>query len=453
MEISKVIKFEDLNHTLLIKNGDKGFKELKQMNQEGDWSEYINKMLINKISVRYDFLTDTFTVVPIERRLQENFNYNIDDDYEDQIQVLDINDVKDVFSTLISDREEKIAQEIKSGFDKLKNEIYGNVSTTYSAEQGKSQDSINKIQNDDELNLDEYEYQSAFDNEYVFKAEKQVDEYMHPDIQRIMGNKLQQPKATIEDEVEEYLFDDVTNELEEDQLISKNEVKEFQGKKITLVLTGVMITENEIDYLVDQTNKFNLDLNAIDGQGDKLALDVTNRHNQNKTININKKINIGDESVNPYSVDGISFSNLNEALNFSTKDTFTIETNKKGIIKESTNTKFKTYNQQNWGIFSLGTLNLKTGNNDSIDNILVGSNLVGKNTLLKSRTGDYILIKGTLNERSQSGQRAFLVENRLRKQNDLGEYQVIDTFENTLEGLGDIMLEIKQTSIDLFCFS
>ena len=108
------------------------------------------------------------------------------------------------------------------------------------------------------------------------------------------------------------------------------------------------------------------------------------------------------------------------------------------------------YKIKQWTVKEVGLVNLKNGLNENYSDITK----IGKaqNTLLKNNEGDYVLIKGNLQEATQKGTKAELLENRKTKIVSYGNFEVVGKYDNTLEGLGDVMYESKKSAIPLLFF-
>lgn len=436
MNISGFIEFKDLQNTLLIKKGEKGYDQLKKINNEGEWNDYVNEMLMRKTSVRYDYLSDSFIIVPLERKLKESFGYSIDDEVEEQpSRLINADEVKDLFGDIV---DQKVSKEIRKGFETLRNDLFSNVSTHQSNEQVLSAKNLDTIKtNDDDLLLVNYDQ----------------PEQIHPDLTRIMGDQYMD-YATRKQPIqgEEIILDNnniINYQKPQEQPITCNETQEISGLKVRLILTGVLITEAEIKHIVDECRRNNLTVKQIRGKEDSVLVGMINESKE-KVI-----MTIDSEKIK---VKNYKFGRLNEALKFASKNQDNLEKQNFSKIYDATKKEKSLFHEtekiikqeQTWQVYNFGEVNLKNGFNPKVYNLNEQKNLV--NTLVKDSENNYYLINGTLNNRSADGARAMIYENKKTGSKFLGNFEVVGTYSNDLKGYGEVMQECLKTSVGLLFF-
>lgn len=233
------------------------------------------------------------------------------------------------------------------------------------------------------------------------------------------------------------------------------------GNPISIELNGVKITVEELKYVAESVKKSGLKLKAIKGTGKELKV-IVEKATKQYTINYTEtKYN----TKTPFSIKHENFQTLDEALNRLTlKDkklmqeqaNFTKMLDKDIVSRSMSSFKDATILKEfdgkiskdyipGWNVKSVGTVNLKTGLNEVYSNIT--EHTAESNTLVKTKDGQYFLLKGNLKERSEVGTKRDLVDIEGKK--DYGTGQVIGIYENSAKGLGQIMMKIKRTSIPL----
>lgn len=268
----------------------------------------------------------------------------------------------------------------------------------------------------------------------------------HPDLRRIVG----EIEPTDEDLMpQESTFD--AEDISMEEPMNMNGTMEVGGQPVRIVLTGVMITESEIKYISDVANQNNKRLKEIRGKGKELNIVV---EGYGKTYTINYIDMPKNKLAKPFSIKSHQFGSLEEAISRidAKKNMFSRmldETlSKRGLndFKESNifeDTKNNNY-VSGWNVTAAGAVNLKTGLNEVYSKITMHSN--EPNTLVKINESFYLL-KGNLKERSKIGTVKEFVDVKNRKSYGIGE--VVGIYENSEKGLGQIMYDIKRTSIPL----
>ena len=242
-----------------------------------------------------------------------------------------------------------------------------------------------------------------------------------------------------------------------------NKTVNCNGTPIQVVLTGVILTMPEIKAITESVKK----------QGLKVIKLESNKATELNIIveGFNKKYKINYQDVNksrnktPFSIKHEKFQSLIEALerikginkkNLIEKKNFS-KFNDKDLLNRSiggniTESTLKTdysdaikKNISSWNVKAVGSVNLKTGLNEAYSNII--SHSKEKNTLIKTRDGQFYLMKGNLKERSKVGIVKELVDVENKKGYGIGK--VVGIFDNTAKGLGQIMYHTKRTSLPL----
>jgi len=284
------------------------------------------------------------------------------------------------------------------------------------------------------------------------------DDFKHPDLDRITGGL--DYDETPDEEFVDMPEEDFEQPYEEPKAksITANKDINIGGQRVKLILTGVMITADELSYIGEAVKNAGNSLKQINGKGKELNI-IVETADKNFTINYVDTPN--NKTKTPFSIANHKFTSLEEALeriNYkkSLKEAEVFEKivgedifmREFGMIKESDifdYMKEPASHVTGWNVMSVGYLNLKNGLNETFSKITQ----TGKeqNTLVMSNDGTYYLIKGNLKERSKIGTKKELVETKAKK--SLGNVQVVGLFENTQEGLGSIMYKIKRTAIPL----
>lgn len=269
-----------------------------------------------------------------------------------------------------------------------------------------------------------------------------------------------------EDGYDEFSAQEEVPELETDdddiEAISTNGTANINGTPVQIILTGVMITPQEVTSVFESAKSYGFKLKAVKGAGKHLNFIIESNSKQYTIVyeDLPKY-----KSKTPFSIKNYKFTTLDEALK-------TIDVNKKKSLKESKN--FKSFMNKDtlnrnitgikeatilkdfegkinenyvsgWNLKSVGNLNLKTGINETYSNITEHSR--ESNTLVKTTDGQFFLVKGNLKERSAVGTKKQLVD--LQGKKDFGLGTVVGLYENNVKGLGQIMFKIKRTSLPL----
>lgn len=239
--------------------------------------------------------------------------------------------------------------------------------------------------------------------------------------------------------------------------IDTNEQRTISGMPVQIILTGVMITPTELNYIGECVQSAGNKLKKIEGKGDKLSIVI---EANNKQYTINYQDSLMETSKTPFSIKKHKFTSLNEALDVVNRKSYIEEKRVFNTIMNSdlsgrniTGVKesniFEGYENvkyvSGWNVSTVGQVNLKNGLNETYSNILEHG--TEPNTLVLNEDNQYFLIKGNLKERSKEGTVKELLDTKNKK--NYGIVKVIGIFENTAEGLGDVMYEIKKTSIPL----
>lgn len=316
-----------------------------------------------------------------------------------------------------------------------------------------SDDSKEFLVDEDEVQLQEDSFDGEDDEDYDFET------MGHPDIQRISGNM----DFSVEDEDEDLFYNssDFEPEIEKPEapLITKNEPMNLGGQMVQIVLTGVMITPVEMNYIAETINKTGAKLTKLQGKGNQLKMFVEANNNKYEIdyIDLPKY-----KAPVPFSIDNKKYGTLEEALERINFNRFEKETDVfKQIMTENISNReinnwkaadifdnFKkdmNYNSA-WPVMSVGMVNLKTGLNEAYSNITKHGKEM--NTLVKNETNTYFLIKGNLKEMSKIGTKREMLDVRNKK--NLGIITVVGIYENDAAGLGEIMYEAKKTNLPLY---
>lgn len=285
------------------------------------------------------------------------------------------------------------------------------------------------------------------------------------------------PAIESSDETEVIEEADVLNQNEyedgDDELIDtpsapvQNGMFNSGGQKIKIQITGWLttITEPEVASLVESVRKNKGKLRKLESNNNKeLFLYI---ESNSKIYKIKYEDKSKAQSSRPWSIKTHKFASLNEAVTAITKKTIVSDSNRifKSLVSDNkdlvsrgtTNLKesniFEDFrNDKNsinyvagWNVKPVGALDLKRGLNEVYSNIT--QHTKDKNTLFKTKEGNYYLIKGNLGEASIKGTKRQIVD--LENKRDYGVGQVIGLYENTFKGMGQIMYKIKRTSIPL----
>jgi hypothetical protein len=311
------------------------------------------------------------------------------------------------------------------------------------------EDAYNFKTKKEDLNEIEEEPELVYSSEYDGEA--------NPDLIRFAG-----PVDPVEEEDE---FEEINPEelpIAEEPVgpapINANTTVNVGGQPIKIVLTGVVITENEIKYISESVSKVGNKLKAIKGAGNELQI-VVEANNKQYTINYVDAPKV--KQPTPFSIKHVRFGTLEEALGRINHNNVpktqavmerflneSIATRGFGVASDADIFEGIAENVNytaTWTVKPAGTVNLKNGLNEVFSNIIQH----GKepNTLVKTNEGEYYILKGNLKERSSLGTKRELVDMSGKK--SYGVATVVGIFENNSTGLGKVMEKLQRTSLPL----
>lgn len=243
--------------------------------------------------------------------------------------------------------------------------------------------------------------------------------------------------------------------------VSINKTVQCGGIPVQIVLTGVMLTMGDVSSIVESVKKKGLKVTKIESNKKRelnIMIEANGRRYKVHYTDINAQRN-----HLPFSIKHEKFTSLTEACErirtasrqrMDEKDNFakfndddilnrTINNPKDSTIL--TETKSNDSYISAWNVRSVGTVNLKSGLNEAFSNIISQSNQL--NTLIKTKDGQYYLMKGNLKARSKIGTIKELVDIQGKKSYGIGK--VVGMYENSIKGLGRIMYHTKRTSLPL----
>ncbi len=449
MVINKHIDFSDIKNDKVFFNGTKQYKILTSLS-ELEWQEYLNKMLSKNISVVYNSESDVFIAKYLKENLMNSAEQNLD---------LEITP-NDIFGIIDSENEEVDTQieASKESFitlqdlDQMFSKYFGSKEPSFSVEE--LPETLPELDGSEEALL------AAFNqtNGGVLESEFDVSqEALNTDIVEEIEVLEESSDEEMEEDMDEkeFLLDDEDEEVFEEE--TTEEVKVLAGVPVQIVLTGVMITSKELNYIGESIKKENIRLRKIEGKGNKLNLIV--EYNQ-KQYTINYKDVEKRKEPLPFSIKDEKFATLDESLKriklpfekrkleqerfLSLTDNLKeseISYKEADILNEFKNIKLV----QTWNVRSVGSVNLKNGINEVYSNITQNSE--EKNVLFKTKDGQYFLFKGNLKERSDIGTKKEITDLQNKKGYGIG--QVVGVYENSIKGLGQIMHKTQRTSIPL----
>jgi hypothetical protein len=264
-------------------------------------------------------------------------------------------------------------------------------------------------------------------------------------------------------EEEELMEDDEFEPVAPTKPITANVTQNLNGTPVQIILTGVIITPQEIQYVAESVKKSGMTFKKLEGKGKVLKIVVENAGRQ---YTVRYEDNPQTKTRRPFTIKEHSFQTLTEALkriNFDRKTSLKESENFKklvgkdiiegrifsdikesDILKEFQGKVSKDY-IPGWNVKAVGTVNLKNGLNEVYSNLTEHSD--ESNTLVKTKDGQYFMIKGNLKERSEVGTKRHLID--LEGKKDFGVAQVVGIYENNYKGLGQIMYKIKKTALPL----
>jgi hypothetical protein len=244
-----------------------------------------------------------------------------------------------------------------------------------------------------------------------------------------------------------------------------DEVTSYQGEPITITIKGWIISQSEINSLAESVKKSGGKLKKIGSPNKSELYLFVEAAGKKYKIKYEDRPYIAQAT--PWSIGQHKFTSLKEAIGkaknsrpISNKERFLkslVLENKDIYQRKMTNLResdiFADFRQkqgtesyiQSWNVKSVGSLNLKSGLNETYSNITKHAPSV-KNTLVGTADGKYYLIKGNLNE--SVGTKKHIVDLNARK--DYGVCQIIGLYENSVKGMGQIMQKIQRTGIHLF---
>lgn len=248
--------------------------------------------------------------------------------------------------------------------------------------------------------------------------------------------------------------------LEPANIVEPGSTISHRGVPVKVQITGWLITVPEVNSLAESVYKSGGKLRGLGSKSEnKLTLVVESNKKLYKILYEDRS---RTETQKPWSVGKLHFTSLTEAVKNINKNKISDkERYFKKLIGESTDLRnrnsvnikesdifadFKNVKYTaGWNVKAVGPLDLKKGLNEVYSNITEGSK--AKNTLFKTKSGQYYLIKGNLGEGSQKGTKKELLD--LEGRRNYGEGQVVGIYENTIKGLGQIMFKIRKTSIPM----
>lgn len=305
------------------------------------------------------------------------------------------------------------------------------------------------LEDDSEMNLQE------IDDE----GEIEYPEDSHPDLYRFGATDYMGD----DEEDEEYAYNqfDLEPEEEEEEMgkpLTMNKSMNVAGQQVQIILTGVVISAPELNYIGEAVKNAGIKLLSITGKKDNLSVIVETEGKEYKIDYVDiPKI----KSKTPFSINKTQFSSFEEALD---------RINYKAAIRESeifntiidkklSDRKLNEYTDSDifsnknyagkmpafWTVHPVGFVNLKNGMNETYSNITHSN--AKHVTLMLNEAGEYYMLLGDLKERSQIGTVRLLTEKSGNK--NYGNAEVINIYKNDINGLGQMMYDIKRTSVPL----
>jgi hypothetical protein len=259
--------------------------------------------------------------------------------------------------------------------------------------------------------------------------------------------------------------DDEIDEVEpeeEAEPITQSGIAKIGGQPVQIILTGVMITPSEVNYVAEATKRAGMRLKTVQGEGKVVNFIV---ENAGKQYTIKYEDMPSNKTKTPFSIKHYTFTTLDEALkriNYSKTQQINeaknfkrligsdiaersiTDINESTILKEFEGKISKDY-VAGWNVKAVGSINLKNGLNETYSNITEHSEEA--NVLVKTKDGQFFMLKGNLKERSEVGTKRQLVD--LDGKRDFGVGIVVGIYENTLKGLGQVMFKVKKTTLPL----
>ena len=507
MNISKLIDFSKINKDKVLFNGTKQWEILHKMN-ESEWKAYTKVMAEKKILVKYDTQSNAYiakliketsmpNLMPVKNEKESKFLLQ-DDEMDMESDAMELINAIDS----VDDETENVPTEILppvappaaiksiesinspsidlTQFEELLNKILGGakgeVEVPGDMPQTQDVEKIsflgNPLDSEFEVNSDQISYlnskssetyMSSIDSKYSKpKTEEKFEDEESEELNEFdnFGDTTESLKEADdeeeftevgEEESDDEEVEDENDEEEEVAPVTKSGTAKINGKPVQIILTGVMITPSEIEFVSESTSKAGMKLTKVIGKGKNVNFIVEDSGKQytiKYTDTTNKK---------PFSIKQFEFKTLNETLqkinevkNFkrlvdgdivNRKLTNLKETN---IISEYDGKISKDY-LSDWSVKSVGTVNLKNGMNETYSNVT--SHSTEENVLVKTKDGQFFMMKGNLKERSKIGTKKNLVD--LYGKREFGIGTVVGLYENSLKGLGQIMYRTKKTILPL----
>ena len=465
-----------------------GTEQYKYLNTLPDnkWSSYCNKMLAKGVSVKYDALGDMFVVKKInESTMPQNYldqeiqSILSSKDEETSLPGVDggpaicaetpvaggtfsLQQLEDLLNRVINGQ--KTEEPITGVELPPTGPLSSDLSQAYGTEtilDSDFEDAQPAVVAEPE-ELTEYSEINDYNYEYNMEDDKEDDENKN------LTEDDESDSEVLEEYASEYdaydYYGEQTGKLtEEDEIIepvTTSSVQKLAGQPVQIILTGVMISPSELSYIGESAKKAGIKLKRIEGEGNRLKVIVENNKKQ-YTVNYEEISKL--KTKTPFSIKNETFTTLNEAfdritlsqkkkiqesLNFRKFLNEDILTREISNVKESdilVESKPNKNYVTSWNVKSVGTVNLKTGLNEVYSNIL--EHTEENNTLIKTREGQYFLMKGNLKERSAKGIVKQLMD--LQERKDFGVGKVVGVFPNNVKGLNQIMSECKKTVLPL----
>ncbi|MEO6303068.1 MAG: hypothetical protein ABIP51_07830 [Bacteroidia bacterium] len=326
-------------------------------------------------------------------------------------------------------------------------------------------------------------YQSKIDSDYSSKQSKSAPEQTDSEEFEYNDEEEYPDEDNFEDDTETsntdksyigtdgHVYDSTgaskvnTGFLEEDEEeiepVTKSGIANVGGTPVQIILTGVMITPSEVNFVAESAKKAGMKLKSVKGTGKVVNFMV---ESSGKQYNIRYE-DMPKSKKPSFSIKAYTFKTLDEALkkiNYAKTQKINEAKSFKNLIsndianRDITNIKESTLLSdfkgkiskdyiQSWNVKVVGSINLKNGLNETYSNITEHSK--EENVLVQTKDGQYFMMKGNLKERSGIGTKRNLVD--LDGKKDFGVGTVVGLYENSIIGLGKIMYKVKKTTLPL----
>lgn len=244
-----------------------------------------------------------------------------------------------------------------------------------------------------------------------------------------------------------------------------NKTVKVGGMPVQIILSGIMLSMGDIGGLAEGIKREGLKLKRIQSINKPNELNILVESSENKQYIINYKDVDKYKNMSPFSIKHEKFQSLTEACkrinnlnknrrqlkeqkNFRKFNDMELLSRASDTVKEATilsDFKGKTNYMSSWNVKAMGSINLKTGINEAYSNIMKSS--TEKNTLIKTKDGQFFLMKGNLKTGGDVGIIKELADLEGKKSYGIGK--VIGIYENTAKGMGQIMYKTQRTSLPL----